>query len=286
METGADCSHYDAPPELPGSCYDSSTHEVSCGVMASECAGSSYEAGYVSGRNGCCHCKTNCDHSMETSTDCSYYDAPTESAGCYNLNGMHSVKCSFNADEAVTEEECTAGDGTFLRETDSCAERLMSGGCYDMTTHTVTCAWFGETTKETCTGVWMPEYSAVSHPNSAGSTCMDRIDAVWFSGCYSGPPDLGADSMTCLNKGEVTEATCTGTWVAESTFCGAPDPNAPDFTCQLGWGCYNRDVHGCECPIDTFLDGVRLSQATCNNDAGLSDNSPPPSWTEGCGCTC
>jgi hypothetical protein len=198
---------------------------------------------------------------------------------------MHSVKCSFNADEAVTEEECTAGDGTFLRETDSCAERLMSGGCYDMTTHTVTCAWFGETTKETCTGVWMPEYSAVSHPTSpAGSTCMDRIDAVAFAGCYLGAP---SHNVTCHKDGEVTEVTCTGTWLPSSMACGAPDPNAPEFTCQPGWGCYNRAGHACECPIDTFLDGVRISEATCNNDAGLSDNTPPPSWTEGCSsCTC
>ena len=38
-----------------------------------------YEPGYVGG-SGCCHCQQGCDHSLETATECTYYDpAPTAS---------------------------------------------------------------------------------------------------------------------------------------------------------------------------------------------------------------
>jgi hypothetical protein len=61
-------------------CYGDSSggHDVKCGVSADDCAtigGTAYAVGYVSTRSGCCMCNENCDHDLETGTDCasSYY---------------------------------------------------------------------------------------------------------------------------------------------------------------------------------------------------------------------
>ena len=59
-----------------GSCYDITTHVVTCDVAEAECD-MYYEPGYVGG-SGCCHCDSvECDHSKETSEEaCSYYAMP------------------------------------------------------------------------------------------------------------------------------------------------------------------------------------------------------------------
>jgi hypothetical protein len=61
-------------------CYGSSTagdHSVKCGVSADDCStigGYAYAPGYVSSQSGCCMCNENCDHDLETGSDCTYYD--------------------------------------------------------------------------------------------------------------------------------------------------------------------------------------------------------------------
>ena len=58
-----------------GSCYDITTHVVTCNVAEAECPEYWYAPGYLSSYNGCCHCDASCDHSKETG-DCAYsYDA-------------------------------------------------------------------------------------------------------------------------------------------------------------------------------------------------------------------
>jgi len=81
LETGTDChlNYYDVA-QSDGSCYDSTTHVVTCDVGHQECHDSGaywYKPGYMSGRSGCCHCKNSCDHTAETGANCeeSWYDA-------------------------------------------------------------------------------------------------------------------------------------------------------------------------------------------------------------------
>ena len=87
----ADCadSYYDgpcptpAPPPEPtnacgvsaGSCYDSTTHVVSCDVTDEDCSGYWYSPGYISGYSGCCHCQASCGNVTSDCAD-SYYDDP------------------------------------------------------------------------------------------------------------------------------------------------------------------------------------------------------------------
>ena len=97
LETGTDCmsSYYEGCPPTPaptsegcfaqetsvGSCYDSTTHAVTCNVASADCSGYAYAAGYMSGYSGCCHCGASCNHTAETGSDCmsSYYDGcPTQ----------------------------------------------------------------------------------------------------------------------------------------------------------------------------------------------------------------
>eukprot|EP00747_Dinoflagellata_sp_TGD_P100504 gnl/TRDRNA2_/TRDRNA2_168050_c1_seq1.p1 gnl/TRDRNA2_/TRDRNA2_168050_c1~~gnl/TRDRNA2_/TRDRNA2_168050_c1_seq1.p1 ORF type:complete len:267 (+),score=48.88 gnl/TRDRNA2_/TRDRNA2_168050_c1_seq1:104-802(+) len=77
-----------------GSCYDMNTHKVSCNVDKESCGEYWYKPGYVSDRNGCCHCRASC---VSTSDTCKYYD---DSAGsCYDIK-THKVSCN------VDQESC------------------------------------------------------------------------------------------------------------------------------------------------------------------------------------
>ena len=54
-----------------GSCYDSTTHVVTCDTDNSTCVTAGnywYAPGYMSSYSGCCHCDSGCDHSAETMT--------------------------------------------------------------------------------------------------------------------------------------------------------------------------------------------------------------------------
>ena len=79
-----------------GSCYDSTTHVVTCDTDNTTCVTSGnywYAPGYMSSYSGCCHCDSGCDHSAETSTDCSYYDTPSSDGSCYDST-THVVTCA------------------------------------------------------------------------------------------------------------------------------------------------------------------------------------------------
>jgi len=75
-----------------GSCYDMSTHKVTCNVDKDSCSGSWYKPGFVSDRSGCCHCRASC---VSTSDTCTYHD---DSAGsCYDMS-THVVTCNVDKD--------------------------------------------------------------------------------------------------------------------------------------------------------------------------------------------
>jgi len=60
-------------PADGGACYNADgTHGITCNVAEADCTGDYLAPGYTYG--GCCLCEAGCDHSAETSTDCSYYD--------------------------------------------------------------------------------------------------------------------------------------------------------------------------------------------------------------------
>jgi hypothetical protein len=80
-----------------GSCYDSSTHAITCNVAEADCGGYWYAPGYVSSRNGCCHCKASCESVSDT---CSYND-PVSTGSCYDPSS-HAITCN------VAESACSA----------------------------------------------------------------------------------------------------------------------------------------------------------------------------------
>ena len=74
-ETGTDCylKDYADESQSDGSCYDSTTHQITCDVGHAACDALGhywYSPGYInSGYNsygGCCHCDASCDHTLET----------------------------------------------------------------------------------------------------------------------------------------------------------------------------------------------------------------------------
>ena len=62
----------DADFRSEGSCYSMTTHQVTCNIAASACTSPNvhYAPGFVSSRNGCCHCVAGCDHTKETGANC------------------------------------------------------------------------------------------------------------------------------------------------------------------------------------------------------------------------
>ena len=62
----------DADFRSEGSCYSMTTHQVTCNIAASACTSPNvhYAPGYVSSRNGCCHCVAGCNHTKETGANC------------------------------------------------------------------------------------------------------------------------------------------------------------------------------------------------------------------------
>ena len=77
---GVDCqSGYYDNFQSDGSCMEFSTMAIECDVSHAACdaKGSGfywYSPGFIGG-NGCCHCYSSCDHSLETGTDCTYYES-------------------------------------------------------------------------------------------------------------------------------------------------------------------------------------------------------------------
>ena len=57
-----------------GACFNTTTGSFSCGVDESTCINQGYVTwmapGFVPRSFGCCICKEDCDHALETSTDC------------------------------------------------------------------------------------------------------------------------------------------------------------------------------------------------------------------------
>ena len=71
----------DADFRSEGSCYSMTTHQVTCNIAASACTGPNvhYAPGYVSSRNGCCHCVAGCNHTKETGANCPQLPTTTKS---------------------------------------------------------------------------------------------------------------------------------------------------------------------------------------------------------------
>ena len=97
-----------------GSCYEFATHTVTCDVAAADCVGGKahYEPGYV-GSSGCCHCDASCDHSQESGTDCTYYDAQGDGddhGGHDHGGGSDAAECAFDAPESKPFGPCQASD--------------------------------------------------------------------------------------------------------------------------------------------------------------------------------
>lgn len=213
--TSDSCNYYDTSS---GSCYNMTTHEVSCDVAQASCASPNvwYAPGFVSSRSGCCHCQQSCENVSDT---CNYYDvpdAPASSAtttprpawGCYDVS-THTCNCD------VSEAECS---GTWTR---SCTD---------------------------CSGDGIQTSAAKS--NSSLLVLVALLAWMFFqveagTGCYN------VETHRCDCK--VDEATChqrQGTWTDGCNSCDAStNTHHPQCEKQYSWGCFNSVSHSCECTV-------------------------------------
>jgi len=142
-----------------GSCYDHTTHAITCNVAKASCSGSHYPPGFVSSRDGCCHCEASCPAANKSST-CKYKDPSAGS--CYSMTS-HKVTCNAAKTSCASSSDryyapgfmssssgcchckascpslsskCTYYDKKASSSTDKDAS---AGSCYSMTSHKVTC---------------------------------------------------------------------------------------------------------------------------------------------------
>jgi len=198
-----------------GSCYNMTTHAVSCNMAELDCSSPHmwYSPGYVSPRSGCCHCEASC---ANTSGNCTYYDAledPQENWGCYE----HAAR---QCDCLVSEAGCTAkGAGhTWTSGCNSCASQ---GSCYDMTSHVISC----DVPETSCSSPNMWYAPGYVSPRSGcchcRASCKEPTDNCTYNdaevetqrnwGCY--------DSSTNACECDTTEAECVGSWTQSCRSC-------------------------------------------------------------------
>jgi len=87
-------------PDLnAGSCKNAVTGQVTCDVVASQCASPNvWSAAGALDSDGCCFCDETCDHSKETGTDCHkgpYADESESTGSCYE-GATHIVTCDVS----------------------------------------------------------------------------------------------------------------------------------------------------------------------------------------------
>ena len=85
---------------------------MTCDVVASQCPSPNvWSAAGALDSDGCCFCDEDCEHSLETGTDCAkgpYADISQSDGSCYDYAGEHKVHC----DIGVTA--CKAMGATYL----------------------------------------------------------------------------------------------------------------------------------------------------------------------------
>ena len=207
------CDYYDVSA---GSCYDMTSHQVSCDVAEASCASPKvwYVPGHV-GRSGCCHCKASCQNVTE---NCTYYDVSTEDEeaatttqeevwGCYSVT-THSCDCG------VAEANC---EGTWTRSCTECKETLATSSAKSSS-------------------------AAVLFLVLLGFLLVDVEAGV---GCYN------VETHQCDCK--ISEAQCharSGTWTDGCNSCDAStNTHHPECEKQYSWGCFNAATHSCECQV-------------------------------------
>ena len=221
-----------------GSCYNMTTHAVSCNMSEVDCSSPHmwYGPGYVSPRSGCCHCEASC---ANTSGHCTYYDAvedPQENWGCYE----HAAR---QCDCLVSEAGCTA-KGTGHTWTSGCTSCASQGSCYDMTSHEISCD-VPETSCSSPNMWYAPGYvSSRSGCCHCRASCKEPADNCTYSdavedpqenwGCY----EHAAHQCDCL----VSEAGCTAkgtghTWTSGCTSCASQG------------SCYDMTSHEISCDV-------------------------------------
>ena len=221
------CNYYDTSE---GSCYNMTTHEVSCDVAQASCGSPNvwYAPGFVSSSSGCCHCQQSCEN---VSDSCNYHDVPdapvssTTSTpqpawGCYDVP-THSCNCD------VSEAGCS---GTWTRACADCLQEAIQ--------------------------------TSAARSNSSLLVLMALLAWMFFqveagTGCYN------VETHICDCK--VDEATChqrQGTWTDGCNSCDAStNTHHPQCEKQYSWGCFNSVTHSCECT---------LSERSCDTAANKS----------------
>jgi hypothetical protein len=172
------------------------------------------------------------------------HGADVSGDGCYGVVG-HEIDCFF-ADES-SKEKCeadvaAAGRGMVSADSGNCAKRLASAACYGPN-HKIDCAYDTGITKADCDargGSWWMEYNAKSHPDYAGNTCGDQMEAAMAGGDDAGHGGGGhgghgsavEDHMTGVHKGGCYERGTKMDCVFASEFWSTGDDASDETMCE------------------------------------------------------
>ena len=218
-----------------GSCYTQG-EGVACNVTESSCTAPSswYPPGFVSNYGGCCHCQGDCDHTQETSTNCTYYDYPSSTSRRLSfVEAMDSMK-QGEVDEVAYNIQHYANKNKASREADDANRRLSGGSCsYTevccMNPSTDECVLMGHppqghkdvvldhcpTSEEGTSGLFSYMVDESETPGRYGDCCGTIAAPVEWS--YTDGSSTGADedgNTGCQKNGtcEYKNVCCYNTW--------------------------------------------------------------------------
>ena len=289
-----------------GSCYDMTTHQVSCNVAETSCASPKfwYAPGYVSQNSGCCHCKASC---MNLSDSCTYYDAPTSAGSCYDMT-THQVSCDVAETSCASpkfwyapgyvsqnsgcchckascmnlSDSCTYYDVTDATTTTQAMQSTTTPhpvwGCYDVSSRTCDC----DVSETQCAGTWTRgctscqegrvETSGTKSSSMSMTLLFATILCSLFMPLEAGTGCYNVETHQCDCR--TTEAAChqrNGVWSDACRSCDqSTNTNHPECQKEYSWGCFNSMSHSCECTV---------SERAC-------DTAVNKTWTHECWSCC
>jgi len=120
-----------------GSCYNMTSHQVTCGILQSDCGKYWYPQNYRNKNTGCCHCKEGC---TEIKASCKYNDV----GSCYTMS-THKVSCN------VMLTACS-GNGVFWYRQDYRSTRDGCCHCQQGCTNILaSCSYYDQSAASTST---------------------------------------------------------------------------------------------------------------------------------------
>jgi len=195
-----------------GGCYSTTAHDVLCAFNSTYC-----EAGRVWVKPS------------ELNNPCSCSDERAHLGACYDFAESHVATCTLNEEQCVEGHSWIASGHTYADDTQCKCDQArdvgftMYGACYDMSTHSATCA----VAPQDCAGneTWLDPKDAASF--NVECPCHEvHTGSCFNSDSHSATCAIDADS--CPDGDTWLDARTSAQFNVHCRLCAAEAPTEPD----------------------------------------------------------